>query len=422
MKPLIIGLNRFNTLIIIVCLVLIEFCSLTAQTKQESDTLSLTSGLGGPSSVPGIIRRDELVTTTIMKDYFDFKDRLSTSSGYTFGFDYTTALQTGISGNRNETAFSGIFRAFGGWALVGLESGNTGALIYQIYNGHRLVTDITPQLLGLELGYAGITATPFGVQEWALTNFYWSQTLLNGRLEFVAGLVDPGDYLNVYALIDPWTDFNDLTFSTGATIPLPAQGLGAAVYGLLSEKIYVLAGITDANGDPTDPLGIFKSFFSTAEYFSHIEMGWIESSEKSYTDNIHITFWHVSEKKAAGTPEGSGLAFSFCRTFADHWIPFLRGGFTNDGGALLEGSIVGGLGYYFPSSTDQLSVGFGWGKPSKSTFGENLRDQVTMELYYRLRLLKALSITPDIQFIINPALNPDKNFMTVFGIRLRASI
>ena len=67
--------------------------------------------------MPGIIRRDELVTTTIMKDYFDFKDRLSTSSGYTFGFDYTTALQTGISGNRNETAFSGIFRAFGGWTL-----------------------------------------------------------------------------------------------------------------------------------------------------------------------------------------------------------------------------------------------------------------------------------------------------------------
>lgn len=422
MKPLIIGLNRFNKLIFIVCLVLIEYCSLTAQTKQEPDTLTVTSGLGGPSSVPGIIRRDELVSTTIMRGYFDFKDRLSTSSGYSFGFDYTTALQTGISGNKNETAFSGIFRAFGGLTLVGLESGNTGSLIYQVYNGHRLVTDITPQILGLEFGYAGITAAPFGVQEWALTNFYWSQSLLKGRLEFVLGLIDATDYLNVYALIDPWTDFNNFVFSTGATIPAPAQGLGLGVYGLITENVYALAGITDANGDPTDPLGIFESFFGTGEHFYHIELGWIESSEQSYTDNIHFTFWHVAEKKELGIPDGSGLSFSFCRTIGDHWIPFFRAGYADDGGALLERSVEVGLGYYFPSSTDQLAIGLEWGKPSESTFGENLRDQVTMELYYRLRLLKVLSVSPDVQFLINPALNPDKDFIAVFGIRGRLNI
>jgi porin len=357
-----------------------------------------------------------------MRDYFEFKDRLSTSSGYAFGFDYTSAVQAGISANKNETAFSGIFRAFGGWTLVGLESGNTGSLIYQVYNGHRLFTDITPQTLGLELGYAGITAAPFGEQKWALTNFYWSQSLLKGRLEFVLGLVDATDYLNVYALIDPWNDFYNFVFSTGATIPAPAQGLGTGVYGLITENVYALAGITDANGDPTDPLGIFKSFFSTGEHFHHIELGWIESSAQSYTDNIHFTFWHISERNAAGTPEGSGLAFSFCRIFDDHWIPFLRAGYANDGGALLERSVEGGLGYYFPSSTDQLALGLGWGKPSQSTFGENLRNQVTMELYYRLRLLKVLSVTPDIQFIFNPALNPDKDFITVFGLRCRVNI
>jgi porin len=277
-------------------------------------------------------------------------------------------------------------------------------------------------MLGSELGYAGITAAPFGVQEWALTNFYWSQSLLKRRLEFVVGLIDATDYLNVYSLIDPWSDFNNLVFSTGATIPAPAQGLGAGVYGLITENIYALAGITDANGDPTDPLGIFDSFFGTAEYFSHIELGWIESNEKSYTDNIHLTFWHVSERKDAGTPEGIGLSFSFCRTYGDRWNPFFRAGYAKDGGALLEGSVAGGLGYYFPSSTDQLSLGIEWGRPSASTFGENLRDQVTMELYYRIRLLKVLSLTPDMQFILNPALNPDKGFIAVFDLRCRISI
>jgi porin len=393
----------------------------TAQSETEPDTITAPTGLQGPSSVPGQIRRDQLVGTAVMRKYFDFKDRLATSSGFYYGFDYTTALQSATASLGDKTAASGVFRVFGNWSLVGRESGNTGSVVFQVYQGHRLATDLTTLDLGFEAGYAGLTA-PFGKNDWALTNFYWSQTLLAGRLEFVAGLVDATDYLNVYALIDPWNDFMNLEFSTGLTIPAPAQGLGAAVYGLVTENIYLLGGLTDANGDPTDPLGVFKSFFGDAEYFSHLELGWIGSRESSYTDNIHITVWHAAQRRAAEIPAGSGVSLSFSRFFGDHWMPFVRAGYADDGGALLEGSLQAGVGYYFPASTDQIGVGLGWGVPSEATLGEGLKDQFTVELYYRLRPMRVLTVTPDIQLLINPALNPGKSFIAVFGLRGRITI
>jgi porin len=48
-----------------------------------------------------------------------------------------------------------------------------------------------------------------------------------------------------------------------------------------------------------------------------------------------------------------------------------------------------------------------------------LRDQYTVELYYRLQVLKHLAITPDIQVLVNPALNSDTDVVGVFGLRAR---
>ena len=44
-----------------------------------------------------------------------------------------------------------------------------------------------------------------------------------------------------------------------------------------------------------------------------------------------------------------------------------------------------------------------------------------MEVYYRLQVAKEFSITPDIQFLINPALNPQEDNICVFGLRARLS-
>lgn len=58
-----------------------------------------------------------------------------------------------------------------------------------------------------------------------------------------------------------------------------------------------------------------------------------------------------------------------------------------------------------------------WGRPNRETFGTDACDQYTVEAYYRLQLAEHLAITPDIQLIKDPALNPDGDFVWIAGIR-----
>ena len=186
-----------------------------------------------------------------------------------------------------------------------------------------------------------------------------------------------------------------------------------------TENFYLLGGIADANGDPTDPGNALDSFFSDAEFFTHIEVGWISSWERRFSDNIHLTAWHANERSRAQVSDGWGVAFSFSRLVAGTWEPFFRAGYAEDGGALWEGAISAGLGCHTRKKGDLLGVGISWGRPNEDTFGPDLDDQYTAEVYYRLQLLKVLILTPSVQVVVDPALNPDKDLITVWGLRAR---
>jgi len=89
------------------------------------------------------------------------------------------------------------------------------------------------------------------------------------------------------------------------------------------------------------------------------------------------------------------------------------------GGAPLERSVSVGLGHYMRGKSDVLGVGLSFGKPSEETYGSGLRNQFMVEAYYRLMLFQYLAITPDVQLIVNPALDPDADQIWVFGLRAR---
>ena len=384
---------------------------------------------GGPNSAGAQLKEDDAEKEPVfrfhglqraLKPYFGFKDRLNKQLGLTFGVDYTALYQGATKSLGEDQAASGIFRFFGTWTLLGRNSGNTGSIVYKVENRHRLGTDIAPQDLGFAIGYAGLTAGPFTDFGWGVTNLYWQQRFKDGRVSFIAGVVDATDYVDIYGLVNPWTAFSNLAFSTDPTIPVPNQGLGAAFGAMPVESLYVVAGFADANGDATE--AGFDSFFDDREYFYHLEVGWTPSFERRYFDNVHITGWYANERDEALVPDGWGLAFSFTRFINDKWVPFLRAGFSEDGGALWEGSVSTGFGYYMKRRSDLLGLGLNWSRPSATGVGPDLDDQYTSELFYRLQFSQNFALTPDIQWIINPALNPDEDQIWVFGIRGRLSL
>jgi porin len=66
-----------------------------------------------------------------------------------------------------------------------------------------------------------------------------------------------------------------------------------------------------------------------------------------------------------------------------------------------------------------VGVGLNWSQPSSDTLGPGLDDQYTAEVFYRVQILKTLTITPDVQLFFNPALNPSENLIAIYGLRAR---
>ena len=160
-------------------------------------------------------------------------------------------------------------------------------------------------------------------------------------------------------------------------------------------------------------------FFNQHEFFKHVEVGWTSSKDRAYLDNVHVTFWHADERVEANVPDGWGVNVSGALFVQDRGLPFLRGGYAKDGGSLLETSVSTGVGYLTGPGAHVLGLGLNWGKPNESTFSPDLDDQFAIEAFMRIQVANQAAITPDIQFIMNPALNPGAGSLWLFGVRGR---
>jgi porin len=409
-----------------------EPAGVTATTDGDAEQVASSHevpGFGGPSAVGHQLQADDKKKespalfkglTRSMQPYYDFKDRLKKKHGLALGADYNMLYQTVSESSGEDHAASGIIRLFGTWTLVGRKSGNTGSLVAKIENRHLLGTDIPPQALASEVGYAGLTAIIWSDAGSLLTNLYWHQSFNEDRVSFVAGIVDATDYLDIYGLINPWTNFANLSFSTDPTIPVPNQGLGAALRVNIADHYYVLAGLADTNGDPGDTSGSFDTFFDDREYFKHIEFGRVGSREAEFTDNFHIFAWQADERIAAQVPKGWGATISFSKQVTKHWMPFARVGYSDGGGGVfLEQSLSAGVGYFLSARSDLLAFGAAWGRPSEMTYGPGLDDQYTLEMFYRLQIFQHWTVNGDLQLLIDPALDPTRDKVWVFGLSAR---
>ena len=365
----------------------------------------------GPNSVPAQLKEDESAWLAFQKDL--------AKKGIRFSMDYSTVALNASNAldGADDDAASGIARFYGSWDLVGRGNGNLGSLVWKAEYRHKY-TNTAPKFLLFETGTLGLTTPPFSDEGARLTNLYWRQRFNGGRSTAVAGLLDVTDFVDVYALASPWTGFLNFAFSTGTnTIALPGDAtLGAAVATMIGDKFFVIGGIADMNSQPTDPLETFDSFFNDNKYFKSVELGWTHSHEQIYTDNVHLTLWHADESEVQGTDDGWGANFSASRLFGQ-WLPFVRGGYSEDAGALFEKSVSVGIGYLgLGGPKNTLGFAANWGEVDASD------DQWTTELYYLWKLHPSLELTANVQWIRNPALNTDKDDIVVAGLRARLAL
>ena len=347
-------------------------------------------GFGGPNAVENQVESD------FGETWDTWKQKLKDDLGLVLSVDYTAVVLTANETFDDKEGTGGIARIFGTFDLFNIQNGT---LVYKFEHRHAYGS-VSPFDFSLgQIGYVSLQEPPFNDTDFRTQNLYWRQRMNDGRSVLIAGILDVTDYLDAFALASPWLHFMNFAFSTGsATIGLPNDAAVGLAFGtMLTDRIYLIAGFTDTNGDPSDPFEGFDSFFSDNEYFKSIEIGYTTSQERIIFDNYHITLWQKDAQTAANIPSGWGINFSASRYLNENFMPFLRGGFTEDAGSLLEASVSGGVGYQTEAFDGLLGGAVNWGRPNEDTFGPGLDDQLALEVFYRASVGRRAALTIDLQ-------------------------
>ncbi|WP_198419047.1 carbohydrate porin [Motilimonas pumila] len=380
-----------------------------------------------PDSVDNTIAEQKAAQKTWREDL--------ASKGLSFGLDYVmfgVASANGSQGNDVDRA-SGVARFYGAWQLTGKDTGNTGSLIWKVEHRHSYTQTAPKNLAFIDdvsggpegLGYVGMIGAAYSDQGFRVTNLHWKQKFNGGRTSLIVGWQDVTDYVDTYALGSPWTGFQNLAFQTGAgAMGLPDDGILAISAGhMLTDNFYAVAGIADANGQSDDIFDGFNTAFNESEFLTTFELGWTASQEQIYTDNVHVTVWDFGEdtRHSNATGEGGkGINFSASYFVTPQIMPFVRAGFSEGDVALYDKSISVGVGYFgLGKPTNNLGFAMNWAETNEVAFGGD--KQFTAELYYNMQFGDHVQITPDIQYIKDPAMSNEDDAWVV-GLRARIFI
>jgi porin len=380
---------------------------------------------GGPSSVGGLLAEDDVVKEPALRfpsvdkalsPWFEWKSRLNKRYGLQIGVAYTALYQSAsdVPAGAEDEAALGIFRVFGRWALLGRDSKNTGTLVFSADNRHRIGTDIAPADLGFKAGYLGIPGTLFSSVDSVLVDLNWQQYINNGQTGFIIGRYDPNDYLDVLGYANPWTAFQNLAVVLNTSIAFADVSSGVGAGHWFTDELYILGTLNDANGVVTET----DIFEDGSEFYTAAEIGWTPAREERYFKKVHLMGWHVDDRENAGIPDSQGVTVAANWTFDKTWMVFAKVGWSDGDAPLMNKSVtLGGL-YYFALRTDLIGLGLNWGEPSDSS----LRDQYAGEFFYRFQFAQNFAITPSVQLLVDPALNPDEDQIWILGMRARLTL
>ena len=393
-------------------------------------------GMGGPKSIGAQLELDNQqkefyfrIPVRVMKPWYDWKAQVNQDLGLQLGINYTAVFvhsSAGITESSRRNASSGILDIQAGWNLVGRKSGkNKGTLFLKVNSRHAYGGVTPPMFHGIfESGYYGLPAVGFNDYSIRTLELNWQQSLLDARLSFVVGKVDPTNYFDFHGIVVPWQHFLGYGASLSGTVNWPNQGTGIIASVRASDQIYVMGGLTDAYGDRLAS-GQFLHFgdnFFEGDFFKAVEVGYVPSYEERYFRKVSVTLWRTDEytnPSGSRIGKGEGIAISAHWFFDDTYIPFVRAGFSNGSGenAFYKKDVQIGNGFRFRSH-DILGIGLSWAEPNIP----GAKSQYTTELFYRFNLTEHLEVTPDIQLIVNPSLNAGKTSLVYFAMRGRITL
>jgi porin len=259
------------------------------------------------------------------------------------------------------------------------------------------------------------------------------------QLGKVSVLVGLHDFNSDFSVIENAELFLNSSFGIGPDIsqvgpsifPVSSVGLRALVS--LTEKSYFLTGIYDGvPGDPDDQKGTHVRFDRGDGVFLGIEYGRTleEPTAVGYTKMALGAWLHTSEVldlEGRVKDSNTGAYFIFEQTPSDHVSMFMHGGVADEDMNRL--AWYAGAGLVFPDVAagplhDELGMAVavaGNGDTFLRNNPDYSRQEIALELSWRIHVHELCSIQPDVQYIWNPGAAPRIEDAIQIGVRFALS-
>jgi porin len=314
------------------------------------------------------------------------------------------------------------------WELVDRGKPTLGQVYFQL-EGRWEYGTTGPERLGVVgLGSLVGTANTFAayVPTFLVRNLYWQQGTAEAGWAYRIGKITPDAMLSTSAHISSPMTFLPTAGTGPFSNALPDSGLGIAAAGHLYDLLRFMVIISDSNADRFNFGDI-----GAGDFYKAIELGVRVAPRTEKAGYSKVTLWHTDgtdDGEAANGnlgPEGWGFFIKYEMELADDGRPviILRYGKSFNESAFYREQVGAHFVLYDVTplknlKNDLLGVAFNW---AQSAAVSEARGEYNAEVFYRFPIIPQMDMTFSYQSVINPALDPDNGFASVFGIRFRTT-
>lgn len=367
-------------------------------------------------SVQQRIAANEELRKKFADDYTDFKDYLSKEYNFDYSVDMTYLLQSGAPGGKKASQQFVIYPT-ASWTAFQNEYGTgtvTAAYSVTKYGG------IQAQKLNSNIG----AATPINDSDNPTTSF--------DELLFTYQLGGQWDWLTIGLGQFPFSNFDGSAYnsnqevnfinyalSQNASSSYATAGLGSYVQIAPNSDWTFVFGAQDATN--VDAPSVSFDNLDEEHYATFGSISYTPTIKGLGAGQYSILLYNMPAVEEQNETT-NGWSLNFSQNFGERLNLFARiNGVSGHVETINQSWVLGGV-YNNPldrNPLDQIGLAFAYNKIDEEAVGGELSHDAekVIEAYWAWGFSKWMTLTPDVQFYIDPAENPKSDYATVLSLR-----
>jgi carbohydrate-selective porin OprB len=349
---------------------------------------------------------------TAYGEYSRFKTRFQRETGLQWSLDASFTQQWGVPGG-GSPALKFLAGLAVNYDLFMDRAWGAGSLqLAGYYNGYLTAQDGAGIQSNLGL-VTPINDWPVDLRQFAQLTY--TQTLPGNRLSISVGQYPAVNFDGNQYLGDSQRNFVNYIFAQNGSATYAAAGLGAYVEWNATRAIKLAGGYQYPNS--ASPATLQTGRKGDEAWFAYAQ--WTPKFKGLGAAQYSFTWYQSPATKQE--PATRGWSLNAVQNLTDAWAVFGRANGASEFTTAIRASYALGAAMNDPlrrSTTDQIGVAFGLSDPASAPdYAPTTRREKILEAYWNWTFFGGLLLTPDVQWVFDPAQNPERDSVWVLSLR-----